>query len=212
MVRRIGIYAFNEVEVLDLAGPYEVFTTASRLAARLSARAGLSAAAGGAFDVVTLGAEPGLVRARAGLQFKIDCLISEAPPLDLLVVPGGVIDAEFDRPRLIHWLASMPAPIVASVCTGAFLLARAGLLNGKRATTHWEDAEDLAQRFPLTVVEPDRRWIDEGEIVTSAGIAAGIDMSLHLVGRLHSPELATACARQMDYPWAAQPSQARLEV
>jgi transcriptional regulator GlxA family with amidase domain len=92
------------------------------------------------------------------------------------------------------------------VCTGAFLLARCGLLDRRRATTHWEDAADLQAMFPAVTVVDGVRWVDEGEVVTSAGICAGIDMSLHLVARLAGDALAERTARQMEFDWTPQPA------
>lgn len=198
---QVGIYLFPDVEVLDLAGPYEVFTTASRVHGRL----------GGShppFEVFTIGRETGPIRARAGLRFVADYAIGQHPAVDLLIVPGGVVDAELDTPDVLAWIAETAgkAKITASVCTGAFLLAQAGLLDGKRATTHWEDMDALADGFPGLTVQRDTRWVDEGAIVTSGGISAGIDMSLHLVGRLASPALAERTARQMEYRWQEKAS------
>jgi transcriptional regulator GlxA family with amidase domain len=97
------------------------------------------------------------------------------------------------------------ATIAASVCSGAFFLARAGLLDGKRATTHWADIDDLASEYPQVTVQRDTRWVDLGQIVTSAGVSAGIDMSLHLVSRLTGTELALQTARNMEYSWRQVP-------
>ncbi|MEE7561486.1 DJ-1/PfpI family protein, partial [Xanthomonas sp. Kuri4-2] len=106
-------------------------------------------------------------------------------------------------PDTLAWIAATAAHarLTASVCTGAFLLAAAGLLTGRPATTHWEDTDDLQARFPQVQVRPAQRWVDTGTVVTSAGISAGIDMSLHLVRRLCGEPLALATARQMDYSW-----------
>ena len=108
-----------------------------------------------------------------------------------------------ERADLTAWIAreAPKTTLTASVCTGAFLLAKAGLLDGRRVTTHWEDVGDLRRLFPSLRVEEGPQWIDEGRIVTSAGISAGLDMSLHLVSRLASVELAERTARQMDYAW-----------
>lgn len=190
----VGIYVFDEVEVLDFAGPFEVFSTASRV--------GLKAGRLAPFRVVLLAQKPA-VRARGGLLVTADHSLLEAPTPDLLLVPGGVVTAELDDEALIDWIRRTAAQtqLTAAVCTGAFLLAAAGLLDGKRATTHWEDVEDLRRGFPAVHVEEGARWVDEGSLVTSAGISAGLDMSLHLVRRFCGAELATATARQMDYRW-----------
>lgn len=193
---RVAIYLFDDVEVLDFAGPYEVFTTAARVRQREDAAAPL-------FEVFTVARRPGLVRARAGLSVQPDHLIGQHPPVDLLIVPGGVVDAELGHADVRDWLqrTAAQAGIVASVCTGAFLLAQAGLLQGKTATTHWEDADALRRAFPELTVQTGCRWVDQGHVLTSAGISAGIDMSLHLVERLADRALAERTARQLDFDW-----------
>jgi transcriptional regulator GlxA family with amidase domain len=132
-----------------------------------------------------------------------DYVFAEHPPIGVLLVPGGVVTAERRRPEVTAWIDSTArqATLAASVCTGAFLLAQAGLLDGRTATTHWEDIDDLRAMFPAVQVVGERRWVDQGPVVTSAGISAGIDMSLHLVERLAGRELALRTARQMDFDW-----------
>jgi transcriptional regulator GlxA family with amidase domain len=195
--RVVGIYMFDEVEVLDFAGPFEVFSTAARVHGRRHPDAPAL------FEVVLVAPEAGTVRARGGLRVEVANSLRSHPALDVVVVPGGVVRRELDRPELPRWLAEVAgrASLVASVCTGAFLMARAGLLDGRRATTHWEDLDDLRREFPAVIVEAEPRWIDTGAVLTSAGISAGIDMSLHMVGRLAGEELAGLTARQMDYTW-----------
>ena len=195
---KVGIYLFDDVEVLDFAGPYEVFTTASRVALRRGDEA--------PFSVCTVAADAVPVRARAGLVVLPDHAMSDHPQLDVLIVPGGVVDRELQRPALLAWIAQVAGAtqVTASVCTGAFLLAAAGVLSAGRATTHWEDQADLARAFPALSVVPDAGWVDEGRVVTSGGISAGIDMSLHLVARLADRALAEATARQMEYRWREQ--------
>lgn len=193
----IAIYLFPDVEVLDFAGPYEVFTTANRVFRRRHPEAA------DVFRVVTLARQPAGVRARAGLMVQADHGLDRHPPVQVLVVPGGVVTAELAEPEVVAWIAhcAQNAQLVASVCTGAFLLAAAGLLDGREATTHHEDIADLRAGFPAVTVRENRRWIDTGSIVTSAGISAGIDMSLHLVERLAGRELALATAAQMEVDW-----------
>ena len=194
----VGILVFDEVELLDMAGPYEVFTTAARVLAR-SQPPGTPAL----FSVTTLARRPGPVRARAGLRLQPDHSLADHPPLACAIVPGGVVDAELDQPELMAWVAAQArtARILASVCTGALLLAQAGVLDGLTATTHWEDLDALRALRPAVRVQGGVRWVDQGAIVTSAGISAGIDMSLHLVERLHSRDLALRTARQMEFDW-----------
>ncbi len=196
----VGIYLFPEVEALDFAGPFEVFTTASRVSQRLSP------AGDTPFDVFSVAESVDVVRARAGLRITPDHSISHHPKIDLLVVPGGVVEAELSKHEVMQWLRSSAstATWVASVCTGAFMLAKAGVVSAGPVTTHWEDQAKLAEMFPSLDVINGPRWVEQGNLFTSAGIAAGIDLSLHLVSRVCSPELAAATARQMDYPWRNQ--------
>ncbi len=199
----IGILVFDDVEVLDFAGPFEVLTTAVRVHARAQ-----DPGAAPLWRVLLLDSQGGArrerVRARAGLCFQPDFSIQNHPPLDALLVPGGVVDAELQRPELLAWLAHQAATVqrLASVCTGAFLLAEAGCLQGLACTTHWEDVAALRARQPALQVQEGVRWVEQDRVITSAGISAGIDMSLHLVQRLHSRELAVATARQMDFAWS----------
>ena len=195
--RRVAILAFDEVEALDFAGPYEVFTTASRMALRESP------AAAAPFEVFSVARTRGPVRARAGLMLLPDHGFDDAPPVDLLIVPGGVVDQARRCGDTLRWLAqaNAHAELTASVCTGAFLLADCGVLQRGPVTTHWEDQADLASAFPALEVQSSVRWVDQGRVVTSGGISAGIDMSLHLVARLAGEGLALRTARQMDFQW-----------
>jgi transcriptional regulator GlxA family with amidase domain len=197
MTLRVGIYVYPEVEVLDFAGPYEVFSTASRVARRVDP----SAAPPFAVALLAAGRDP--VRARAGFTVVPDHTLDDHPPLDVLIVPGGVHGPELERSEVIGWIGQQArgVRIAASVCTGAFLLARAGVLSGLEVTTHWEDCEDLRRAFPDLRVREGVRWIEHDRVMTSAGISAGLDMSLRMVARLTSQELAERTARQMDYEW-----------
>lgn len=197
MACNVGIFLFPEIEVLDFAGPYEVFTTATRVAARQNLQQEP------VFSVFSIAETRQAVRARAGLQFVPDFLIDAHPPIDLLIIPGGVVSAELAKSNVIEWIkrVAVSTTITASVCTGAFLLAKAGVLLSHRATTHWEDIDDLKQAFPSLNLITNVRWVDEGSVVTSAGISAGIDMSLHLVARIAGMQLAERTARQMEFDW-----------
>lgn len=188
----IGILVFDEVEVLDACGPFEVFSVASRLLDDHP------------FDVRLVGATPGApyATARGGLRLLVDHTIESAPELDLLVVPGGVTTAVEQDAAVIGWLRERAGtPVVASVCTGAFLLAEAGILTDQTVTTHWEDRDELARRFPELTVVGDRRWVGGGALWTSAGISAGLDLSLELVAQLAGRDVAVRTAHQMDYAW-----------
>lgn len=188
----IGIFLYDHAEVLDFSGPFEVFSTASRVCPD-----------GDPFMVFLIGETGQTVTARAGYRVVPHYGFHDHPPLDVLIVAGGVHDEEMQKVAVIDWIAQQAkhADIVAAVCTGAFLLAEAGLLKEKQATTHWEDVDNLRKRYPDLTVTDGSRWIDEGNVVTSGGISAGIDMSLHLVARLHSLALARKTARQMEYDW-----------
>ncbi len=188
----VGIYIYDDAEVLDFSGPFEVFSTANRLVD-----------SGRPFNVFLVAEHNAPVIARGGYSINPQYDFGNHPDIDVLIVPGGIHTGELDKPDVIRWVAaaSLKAMTVASVCTGAFILAKAGLLTGLQVTTHWEDVEDLRQSHPdLTVVES-VRWVDEGKFVTSGGISAGIDMSLHLVSKLAGPELAEKTARQMEFEW-----------
>ena len=193
----VGLFLYPEVEVLDFAGPFEVFSVAARITPH---PAGCEAPV---FRVSTFARDPGPVRARHGLMVTPSASFAEAPVFDLLVVPGGVPTQPLNDPASLAHLAkaSAAATLTASVCTGAFLLARLGLLDGRRATTHWEDIPDLVAAHPEVTVVSDVVFVDEDAIVTSAGISAGIEMSLHLVGRILGAEAARRTARQMQYDW-----------
>ena len=180
------------MEVLDFCGPFEVFSVASRFTPTP------------AFRVLTVAEKPGSVLTRGGLSVNPHVRLAECATPDLFLVPGGQgTRTEMHNPALIHWItqASAKAELILSVCTGALLLAKAGLLDGLETTTHHSAFDLLRQTAPRTTVHTDRRYVDNGRVICSAGIAAGIDMSLHVVARLLGPEVAAQTARQMEYPW-----------
>ena len=192
---RIAILVFEQVDLLDVGGPYEVFLTASRLQLRDGAEP--------SFDVVTVGLTRDPVTAYGGLRLTPHHAIDEAGAVDLLVLPGAIsIDDVLADEALMTAVdvAAQRAQTVASVCTGAFLLGRLGLLEGRRWTTHWEDVPDLAARITGTG-EAWVRWVDEGRVVTAGGLSSGIAMALHLVDRFAGRELAVRTARQIEYDW-----------
>lgn len=188
---KVGILLFDEVEVLDFAGPFEVFSVTR-------AEDGEKP-----FDVYTVAQEKRLVKAQNGLKVEPRCSFEDAPAFDILIVPGGygAEEIEIHNRALIDWLRDRAAraTLMASVCTGAFLLAEAGLFSGRRVTTHWMDLDRLERQYPHVTVERNTRFVDEGNLITSAGISAGIDMCLHLVGRLLGAEAAKATAKRMEY-------------
>lgn len=192
----IGILVFPQVEVLDFAGPFEVFSVASRIAGR---EIGVEAP----FRVSIVGASGGPVMARHGLGVCPHAGFDTAPQFDLLVVAGGVVDQPLGEPQTLEWIRRQDAgsALTASVCTGAFMLAKLGLLDGLKATTHWDDIGELRAAYPKVEVLENVKYVDQGRIVTSAGISAGIGMSLHLVGRILGQGMARATARRMEYAW-----------
>jgi len=189
----IGIYIYNQAEVLDFSGPFEVFATASRICIESDP-----------FNVFLIGETGNTVTARGGYCVNPHYGFHNHPHLDVLIVVGGVHTEEMNKPSVLDWIAkqAQKASLVASVCTGAFLLAQAKVLTNEKVTTHWEDIPDLENQYPNLTVVDTVRWVDEGTRVTSGGISAGIDMSLHLVSRLHSFDLAESTAKQMAFHWS----------
>ena len=197
--RTVGILIFPDVEILDFCGPFEVFASAALP----------EESPGGSetrlFEVITLAERPDIVACRGGLRVEPSHTLADHPPLDLVVIPGGYgTRREQENPAVLEWIARQHdgGALTTSVCTGAFLLGAAGLLEGRRATTHWTTLDDLRARHPATTVLGDARIIDEGAVITSAGVSAGIDMALHVVRRLHGDVIARRTARDMEYDWA----------
>ncbi len=191
MKRAIAIVIFPVVEELDFVGPWEVFSFLRSLEPA-------------ACDVFTVSEHGGEVRCAKGLRVVADHSFETAPTADIVLVPGGMgTRAEVDNPRVIDYLrrAGGQAEIATSVCTGAFLLAERGLLDGRRATTHWASVDWMRGQYPAVTMLADARVVDEGRIVTSAGVSAGIDMALHVVARLHGEETAAWTARRTEYDW-----------
>ena len=182
--RRIVIPVFDGVQPIDVIGPAEVFHTAARLDPP-------------GYTVELVAADPGPVRSST-VGLTVDRTLAACRgPIDTLVVPGGTgVRAAAQDPRLVAWLrkAAARSRRVCSVCTGAFLLAEAGLLEGRRATTHWAGCAQLAERYPSVTVEPDRIFVRDGDLYTSAGVTAGMDLALALVeddlGRATALEVA----------------------
>ena len=192
----VGILVFPGVEVLDFAGPFEVFSVASRVSRR---DLGIEQP----FKVSLIGASRDNIAARHGMGILPHYGFSDAPAVDLLIVPGGLMNQPLGCAVTQAWVkrASGDAALTASVCTGAFLLAKLGMLEGRPVTTHWEDIADLRAQFPQLDVRQETPFVDTGRVVTSAGISAGIGMSLHLVERVLGASMAAATARQMEYDW-----------
>ena len=195
--RRVGILVFDDVEVLDFCGPFEVFSVTRLDEARRRETSS-------PFEVLLVAERAAPVTASGGLRVLPDVDLDGCPPLDLLVVPGGWgTRREIGNRRLLDWIAARgaAAATLASVCTGAMLLGEAGLLDGRRATTHWRSLDWMAERFPRVTVERDLHWVEDGTVITSAGISAGIDMALRVVARLYGETAARHAARHMEYPY-----------
>jgi transcriptional regulator GlxA family with amidase domain len=199
-MRTVAILLFNEIEVLDFAGPFEVFGVADRRADPKP------------FRVITV-AERGPVYARNGLSINPMYLLDDHPKADIIIVPGGGghhadgipygSRREMNNPAVLSWIrrSAEAAELVLSVCTGSMLLGKAGLLDGLAATTHFLALDGLKQAAPNTEIRPAERYVDTGKIITSAGISAGIDMSLYVVGRLLGKDVADETARYMQYDY-----------
>lgn len=190
-MRRIAILTFADCQLLDVAGPLQAFSTANDQATL--------AGQPQPYEMFVLAPEA-RVRASAGLTLECAALDAVAPPFDTLMVAGGRgVDAAARDQNLVNWVraASATARRTASVCSGAFLLAAAGLLEGRRAVTHWRRCQDFAQSFPGVKLDPDPIFIRDGDIWTSAGVTAGIDLTLALIEEDLGHELALAVARQL---------------
>lgn len=188
--RRIGILAFDGVQALDLFGPLDAFHEASTLLAR----------APPPYQAIVVSATGRAVVTASGVSIAAHCGMDACPPLDTLIIPGGI----GSRPRLIPgevvaWIRmqSERGVRLGSVCTGLFILARTGLLDGKRATTHWAHVDETRAAFPALRLDPDALFVREGKLFTAAGVTAGIDVALALIEEDHGARLASAVARYL---------------
>lgn len=190
-VRRIAILAYDGVQTLDVAGPADVFATANQLLERKTAP----------YEVLLLGTRKGALRTESGLSYYVSDELPEAGLLDTIIVPGGSslrLDPK-TRTAVAIWLRERArlARRVVSVCTGIYGLAESGLLDGRAVTTHWRFARDVQARWKAIRVDADAIFVKDGKFYTSAGITAGIDLSLALVEEDHGSELALAVAREL---------------
>jgi transcriptional regulator GlxA family with amidase domain len=189
--RTVGIFVFDDVEILDFAGPYEVFNVAA------------SSVTPPPFTVFTLGLSERPILARGRLQVTPQYSVDTCPQPDVLVIPGGFgTRALLKNERVIAWTQEQAnkVELLLSVCTGALVLAQAGLLAGRPATTHHTAFDHLENLSPTTAIQRDARWVHAGgKIFTSGGISAGIDLSLEIVARLCGEELAAEVVDEMEY-------------
>ena len=191
--RNIAVVLFDEVEVLDFAGPFEVFSVAGSLDPD------------NPFSVYTVAEEERVIRARGVLQVVPHYTLANCPPPDIVVVPGGYgTRRQMKNPVLLTWLQEQAGRVelLTSVCTGSLVLGSAGLLDGLPATTHHEELDLLASISPAITVIRDTRYVDNGAIITSAGVQAGMDMALHVVARLLGDAFARATAENIEYRWS----------
>jgi transcriptional regulator GlxA family with amidase domain len=189
-MKSVAIVLFPHVQSLDVAGPLDVFAEANGFVAQ-----------GDGYQITTIGTAPYPIVASNGMPLGARHDLIDAPKqFDILLVPGGpLLPTDQEMPRITAWLheAAPLAGRYGSICTGAFILGHAGLLDGKSAATHWSHAQQLADRFPLAQVEPDRIYVRDGKLMTSAGVTAGIDMALALVAEDHGPAIALAVAKRL---------------
>jgi transcriptional regulator GlxA family with amidase domain len=195
MTRNVAILIFDEVEVLDFCGPFEVFGVAGQNDTPKP------------FNVYTV-AEKSPILARNGLSVNPTYTLDSCLQPDILLIPGGQgTRREMNNPTMIEWIkAQFPkVELMLSVCTGALMLGKAGLLDGLSATTHFRAEDELRSAAPNTTICMNERYVDNGKVITSAGISAGIDMALYTVGRLLGAEVAAETARHMQYDyWKGQ--------
>ncbi|EML6320799.1 DJ-1/PfpI family protein [Bacillus thuringiensis] len=186
----VGIFLFNEVEVLDFAGPFEVFSVTEVNEEKT-------------FTVYTVSENGEMITARNGLKVQPDYSIENLPPVDILIIPGGLGARKYEIKNeiVIKWIRQQmkEVKLMTSVCTGALLLAKAGLLEGLKATTHWASIERFKNEFQNVEVIENVKFVDEGHIITSAGISAGINMAFHIVKNLLGVYVAEDTAKRMEY-------------
>lgn len=198
-MNNVGLFLFDDIELLDFAGPYEVFSVTSELSDYTLFRV---------FSVSEDGEE---IRTVNGLKVKPDFAFDNHPPIDILVIPGGVgTKKEMDKSAIVEWIRwnSDRAKMTVSVCSGARILARMGLLDGMEITTHHEVFDDIRRIAPRATLNQKARFVDNGRILTAGGISAGIDVALHIVRKLHGDQVADRTARYMEYgDWQALPEE-----
>lgn len=195
--KRVGIVLFEGVEVLDFCGPFEVFSVV-----RLEEERRREAPS--PFEVCLVAERPEPVTTSGNMKVIPHYTFGSCPPLHILVVPGGWgTRRELNNPAMLRWLRTRAAEVetLTSVCTGSMLLGFAGLLDGRRATTHWRSLSWMRDSFPEVRVEFQEHVVEDGRVVTSAGISAGIDMALRVVVRYLGEDIARATARHMEYPF-----------
>jgi transcriptional regulator GlxA family with amidase domain len=195
--KRVGIVIFDEIEVLDFCGPFEVFSVTRLNEERRREEAS-------PFEILLISQFDQAVTTAGGMKVVPDFTFDNCPALDILVVPGGWgTRKEMHNEVMLSFVRSRAPRVekLASVCTGALILGNAGLLDGLRATTHWRYLQMMQELFPKVMVDFKSHVVKAGRIITSAGISAGIDMALHVVAEFFGEDIARATARHMEYPF-----------
>ena len=195
--KRVGIVIFENIEVLDFCGPFEVFSVTRLYEERRREEPS-------PFEVLLVAERNEPVVTTGGMKVIPDHTFENCPKLDILVVPGGWgTRKELNNPVMLDWLRTRAGEVetLTSVCTGSMLLGFAGLLNGLHATTHWRSLDWMRESFPTVTVEYHKHVVEDGRVLTSAGISAGIDMALKVVARYFGEAIARATAKQMEYPY-----------
>lgn len=187
----VGILIFDEVEVLDFTGPFEVFSIAADdNSTKL-------------FNVTVIAEKNRIINARNGLKVLPDYSFQDTKEIDILIIPGGfgAETVEFKNQELLKWIIEInkKTMITASVCTGAIILAETKLLDNKKATTHWMDIDRLKKDYPSIRVIADKKYVEDGKFLTSGGVSAGINMSLYIIEKLCGKKIAINTAKRMEY-------------
>lgn len=197
MKKRVGIVVFDDVEVLDFCGPFEVFATTRLDEERRTVEPS-------PFEVLLIAQFDRPAVTAGGMKVLPHSTFDTCPPLDILVVPGGWGSRrEMKNEAMLSFVVSRAAQVdtFASVCTGSLILGNAGLLDGLRATTHWRSLGAMRELFPKVEVDRESHVVEQGKVITSAGISAGIDMALHVVARYCGETVARSTAHHMEYPY-----------
>lgn len=187
MTQRIGIYLFDGAEELDAIGPWEVLAYWTRIWPD------------DGWEVLTYSADGEGVACAKGLRVLVDHSWDSLPALDVVLVPGGAGTRPLVQDEAVLEHVRAAAPLTTSVCTGALVLAAAGLLSGRPATTYWSCFDELLALDPTVQPRPDDRWVDDGDVITAAGVSAGIDMALHLVRRVVGQQRAREVRKGIQY-------------
>jgi len=185
--RRLGALFFDRFELLDIFGPLEMFGVLPDL-----------------YEIVTVAERKPSMASTQGPSVTIDRTFADCGQLDVLLVPGGIgTRGEVNNPALLRFIADQypKLTVLASICTGAGLLARAGVLDGRRATSNKRAFQWVVEQGAKTIWVPEARWVEDGNVFTSGGVAAGIDMALAIIARLESDEVATGVAQHTEYDW-----------